>query len=145
MAAIGHLAVGIWPAKDAVDVNGGLEDQAVGYSASLRFISPPAAATSASQMTIAELGLMVGAADPMMLFPADTSFTPYSVLRNISDAPMVVTPTVWWMQAGTARSATLPSLTLAPNSSERLKLRATQSSSLRELIWAETEHRRGQV
>lgn len=64
-------------------VNGGLEDQATGYSASLRFARPLAPSAIAAQRSYAELGLMVGAADPMMSFPADTVFTPYTVVRNI--------------------------------------------------------------
>ena len=39
---------------------------------------------------------MVGAADPMMSFPAATKFTPYSVVRNVTNAPVTVTPTLWW-------------------------------------------------
>jgi len=50
---------------------------------------------------------MAGAADPMMLFPTGTTFTPYSIARNVSDSPLTITPTVWWMEgaAGPLRSA----------------------------------------
>src|SRR6266568_2760478 len=113
----------------ALDVNGGLQDQNVGYSANLRFTPAPPASAKASQMSIAELGLMVGAADPMMLFPAGTTFTPYSVLRNISDAPMTVTPTLWWMAAGSARSAVFPSLALRPGRSQSLNLMSLISAA----------------
>lgn len=63
-------------------------------------------------MTIAEIGLMTGAADHMMQFPAGTTFTPYSVLRNVSNAPLSLTPKLWWMESGAAHSAQLPSITL---------------------------------
>lgn len=115
--------------KDALEINGGLEDQSVGYSANLRFASPPPATAKVSQITFAELGLMVGAADPMMFFPGGTTFTPYSVLRNISDAPLTVTPTVWWMAGGSARSAPLQGLTIAPSQSQSLDVKSLISAA----------------
>ena len=63
-------------------------------------------------VTMAELGLMSGAADPVMLFPAGTTFTPYSILRNVSDAALSITPTLWWMEGGKPHSALLPQITL---------------------------------
>ena len=48
----------------------------------------------------------------MMLFPAGTTFTPYSVLRNVSDAALSITPTLWWIGGGTPHSALLPQITL---------------------------------
>ena len=114
---------------NALAINGGLQDQAVGYSTDLRFASAPAASAKASQATIAELGLMVGAADPMMAFPAGTRFTPYSVLRNVSDAPATATPTLWWMESGAAHSVSLPSVTLAPYSTRTLDLASMLSSA----------------
>lgn len=117
--------------------NGGLQDEATGYSAHL-YISPSLSEplhappplnsfTPPPQLnqatTFAELGLMTGAADPMMNFPAGTVFTPYSVLRNTSDQPLVVTPTLWWMQ-GSARSAALPQITIAPHQTQNLDIPA---------------------
>jgi Big-like domain-containing protein len=55
---------------------------------------------------------MNGPADPMLAFPAGIVFTPYTVLRNASSAPLIATPTFWWMAGGTAHSAQLPALTL---------------------------------
>ncbi len=86
-----------------------------GYSANISFAA--SAPRTASQLThYAAVGLMTGAADPMMRFPAGTIFTPYSVLGNASNQPLVVTPTVYWMQAGTSHSAQLQQVTLAPQS-----------------------------
>ncbi|MBV9759862.1 MAG: hypothetical protein JO340_04800, partial [Acidobacteriaceae bacterium] len=59
---------------------------------------------------------MTGLADPMMGFPAGTTFTPYSVLRNVSDEAISITPRLYWMQAGAAHSAKLPAFTLSPKS-----------------------------
>jgi len=103
---------------------GNMSDQAT-----KEFTPAPPASAKASQMSIAELGLMVGAADPMMLFPAGTTFTPYSVLRNISDAPMAVTPTLCWMEAGLARSEAFPSLALRPGRSQSLNLMSLISAA----------------
>lgn len=72
----------------------------------------------------AELGLMVGAADPMMLFPQGTTFTPYSVLRNVSGVPLSLTPTLWWMEGGAPRSAQLPRVGVAPYQSRNLDIPA---------------------
>jgi hypothetical protein len=108
----------------ALAINGGLVDQSVGYSAHLwMFPSPQPASTATapaepqapSEYSFAELGLMSGAADPMMAFPSGTVFTPYSVVRNISDQPATVTPSLWWMAGGAPKSAHLPAITLPPH------------------------------
>lgn len=96
-------------------INGELEDQTSGYSANLPFhytFTPKP--QQPGQELYAELGLMTGAADPMMRFPADTVFTPFSVARNVSNKPVSVTPTLYWMQAGSAHSARLQAITLPP-------------------------------
>ncbi len=98
--------------SDNLVINGALEDQTIGYSAGMPFASEPLMQSEPEPVTIAELGLMSGAADPMMLFPAGTTFTPYSVLRNVSDAALSITPTLWWMEGGTPHSALLPQITL---------------------------------
>jgi len=126
-------AGGIFLAHDGPErglaINGGLADESVGYSAHLwLFLSPqPPSTTTAqtpSESSFAELGLMSGAADPMMNFPSGTTFTPYSVVRNISDQPVSASPTLWWMAGGTARSAPLPQITVAPHRTVDLNLPA---------------------
>lgn len=119
---------GIYLSHDGPDhalaINAGLDDQAVGYSAhllllpSLQPASDPASdasPASPTEISFAELGLMNGAADPMMNFPSGTVFTPYSVVRNISDQPATVTPSLWWMAGGAAKSAQLPTIVVAPH------------------------------
>ena len=96
-------------------ITGGLEDQTVGYSANIPFTSSPPAALDSKPLTYAELGLMTGAADPMLSFPAGTTFTPYSLVHNVSDWPISVTPSLYWMQAGTPRSFRSTAFTLAPH------------------------------
>lgn len=97
-----------------------LKDEVAGYSARLPLASRPAATAKMSQNSYGELGMMSGIADPMMNFPGGTMFTPYSVLRNISDQPISVTPTLWWMQGGAAHSAQLAALTAAPHQTQTL-------------------------
>lgn len=96
-------------------INGGLEDQESGFSANLplHFFDTPEPSQPALE-TYAELGLMTGAADPMMAFPAGTTFTPFSVARNVGEGPVTVTPSFYWMQGGAVRSARLSAFTLAP-------------------------------
>jgi len=121
-ASSGGIHVSYAGAQNALVINGGLRDTSVGYSANIRFGPGVSSSIESSHMTIAELGLMRGAADPMMLFPAGTTFTPYSILHNVSDDRVVVKPTLWWMEAGSADSAPLPPLTLAAGESRSLNL-----------------------
>lgn len=123
----GGLSITYNGPAEALVVNGGVENEGVGYSADLPFASRPLQeselppyAKLADLTSIAELGLMVGAADPMMNFPANTTFKPYSVLRNISGSPVTVTPTIWWMQGGTAHSAQLQPLQLQAQETRNL-------------------------
>jgi hypothetical protein len=129
--SIGGIHISYTGSTDALIVNGGVEDESVGYSARLAFSSPPLQpgqlppSAKLTQFTsFAELGLMTGAADPMMKFPSGTTFTPYSILRNISDAPLSLTPTIWWMQDGKARSARLQPVQLLPSQSQTLNVPA---------------------
>ncbi|MGA8762459.1 MAG: hypothetical protein WB562_06175 [Candidatus Sulfotelmatobacter sp.] len=110
-------------------INGGLEDQANGYSAGLPFVPVSVLPTKSTAQTFAELGLMNGAADPMMRFPAGTTFTPYSLLRNVSDQPAIVTPSVYWMEGAAARSARLQPLGILPYQTQSLDVPALLAES----------------
>lgn len=125
----GGLALAYDGPKHGLVVNAGLQDGATGYSAHLPLLPyspPPAPGTGASpapsQISYAHLGLMTGAADPMMNFPAGTIFTPYAVVRNISDQPAFATPTFWWMAGGAAQSSQLPQITIPPHTTQRLNV-----------------------
>ncbi len=87
---------------------------------------PPSASQPQSPQaaSFSELGLMTGAADPMMNFPSGTVFTPYSLVRNISNQPAAVTPELWWMSGGSPQSATLPQMTLSPHQTVNLNVPA---------------------
>jgi hypothetical protein len=101
-------------------VLGGLRDDAIGYSASIGFAPMSSAGTQTSAASYAALGLMAGAADPMLSFPKGTTFDPYTVARNISGQPILITPSLWWMAGGAAKIAALPQFTLAPGQSKNL-------------------------
>ena len=116
--ATGGLQIQYTGSANTMLINGALEDLNSGFSANLPFhffASPDP--TKQSQETYAELGLMTGPADPMMSFPAGTTFTPFSVLRNVETLPVTVTPSLYWTEGAVARSAQLPSFTLASFSS----------------------------
>ena len=73
-----------------LDINGGLQDKASGYSAQLR-MRPQPQPSSVSQpeslqtLSFSELGLMTGAADPMMNFPSGTVL--HSILAGAQYSP----------------------------------------------------------
>ena len=115
--------------QDSLLINGGLEDLGNGYSATLRFAPAPSASATPTKTSFGELGLMVGAADPMMAFPAGTTFTPYSILRNVSDSPISVTPTLWWMEGGKARSSQRPQINLLSNQTQTLDVMSMISAA----------------
>ena len=125
----GGLTVTYTGLRDDLLVDGALQDQAAGYSAMLPFTFVGSEVPDAAQMSFAELGLMVGAADPMLSFPAGTTFTPYSVLRNISDAPITANPTLWWMASGSPQYADVPSITLAAHQSQVLDMSSVLASA----------------
>jgi hypothetical protein len=124
MAQIATPSGGVRITYEGVDnaliVTGGLEDQAAGYSAGIPFSPQKSPSEKPVTLSYAELGLMTGAADPMMSFPADTTFTPYSVMRNVSAAIITVTPTLWWMDRGAASSKHLRQFHILPGRSEML-------------------------
>lgn len=64
----------------------GIEDRSVGYSATpnLVEIAPPPTDTTPALHDLAAPGVMIGAPDPVMLFPSSTSFSPYAFLQNLS-------------------------------------------------------------
>jgi Bacterial Ig-like domain (group 2) len=116
-------------AGDGLIVNGGLKDEAVGYSARLPLHFPPVASAQTAKLSYAAVGLMTGAADPMMSFPSGTTFTPYAVVRNISDQPLSLTPTLWWTEGSIPRSARLNQFTLPAYSTKNLDFSALASTA----------------
>lgn len=108
---------------------GELEDTSSGYSASMPIRLSLTDSEKAGLTSFAELGLMTGAADPMMSFPAGTEFKPFSVLRNISNDPVAVSPSFYWMQGGGARSAQLKSFFVQPGKTTSLDVQSLLSNA----------------
>lgn len=113
-AAQGGIRITYDGPTDGLEINGGLQDPAVGYSAHLPLHFPPVTSAQNATLSYAALDLMSGAADPNMSFPAGTTFTPYSVVRNISNQPLTLTPTLWWMAGMVPHSARLSPVSIPP-------------------------------
>lgn len=120
----GGLRVSYEGPNESLIVTGHLEDEAAGYSASIPFTHAPSGSEQSTTTSFGELGLMSGAADPMLSFPAGTVFTPFSVIRNISDSSVSVKPHLFWMEAGKARSAALNGFALPPQQTRTLDVAA---------------------
>ena len=125
----GGIRITYGGSEDDLIANGGLEDIATGYSAALPLRLAATMQEDLPASSYAALGLMTGAADPMMSFPEGTSFSPYSVLRNISSKPISVTSTLWWMEASGPYSARLGLVQLAPYQTQSLNLPALLSAA----------------
>ena len=83
-----------------VNVTGGLENRQEGYSALMPFWMAPAAGETPGSVpiTLGHAGIMVGAPDAMMGFPAGTRFAPYLALRNITGGAIAVNLTLYTEQ-----------------------------------------------
>jgi hypothetical protein len=113
--------------EDALAVLGGIEDAKYGYSENVRFAAVPAsgpAGPTTVQTTLASPGIMVGAQDPMMGFPANLSFQPYGYFRNIGGQPMTLSGQIFYTKGGQAGSLPLPATALPPHSSLSLPLQS---------------------
>ena len=90
--AAGGIRVEYKGQPGSILVTGGLENDSNGYSANIPFWMRDMHTTTSSQISYASAGIMVGKPDPMMMpgFPADTTFSPYLVLRNATEKPLDV-------------------------------------------------------
>lgn len=64
-----------------------------------------------------------------MRFPTGTRFTPYSVLRNVSDTTVSIQPKLYWMEGAVSHSALLPGLALLPYHSVNMNLASLVASA----------------
>jgi Bacterial Ig-like domain (group 2) len=125
----GGIRITYGGSEDDLIANGGLEDIATGYSAALPLRLAATMQEDLPASSYAALGLMTGAADPMMSFPEGTSFSPYSVMRNVSAKPISVIPTLWWMEGAGPHSARPGLVQLAPYQTQSLNLPALLSAA----------------
>ena len=129
VAREGGIEIRYTGASNNLIIYGGLEDTIAGYSAALPFRTAPEPSAKSTTEEYAVPGLMAGAADPMMLFPVGTEFTPYSVLRNISDQPISVVPTLHWTAQATPHSAQLGAVVLKPLQTQMLDVPSMMSQA----------------
>jgi len=94
----------------------GIEDEKVGYSASPIMIEDHLdPARPAHQVTLNAPGLLLGDADPSMLFPSGTYFKPYAYLHNVSvNALQVTLSLISPGNDGTPQTYPLGQVSLAP-------------------------------
>jgi hypothetical protein len=99
-----------------------LSNASEGYSATSEFhpLNTMNAQAQPTSLSYGSVGLMVGAQDPMMGFPKDTSFSPYAILRNASARELNVKPQLFLMNGGNPRRVELPSEHFAPNQTKQL-------------------------
>jgi hypothetical protein len=118
----------------SVAVNAALYDDAAGYSAHLPILPRerdpvPDNWHKTDNPFYSALGLMAGAADPMLSFPAGTVFNPYASVRNISDQPVTVTPTLSWMADGASHTWQSAALTAPPHRTVALDVQGLLASA----------------
>jgi hypothetical protein len=78
-------------AANSVQVYAGIEDESSGYSAApYLFEMKTDAAQAIHSMVLNAPGVMLGKPGPAMHFPADTYFSPFSLLHNVSGRPLSV-------------------------------------------------------
>ena len=85
-------------------VVGGLENGNEGYSANIPFGVLADKPNPANPVSVSAAGIMVGAPDPMMMFPAGTVFIPYVALRNTSNRTLLVSSSISFMEGSTAKT-----------------------------------------
>jgi hypothetical protein len=115
--------------EDGLLLTGELEDSSVGFSARLPLYRAPKYSAKEEPVTYAALGLMTGEADPMMRFPAGTTFTPYFVVRNIADHSTSFQAKVYWVENSASRSVSLPQVSLESGATMSLDLAGLISRS----------------
>jgi len=95
-------------------LSGGLENALEGYSAQIPFVLIDRSAPE-EDIGVGSAGLMNGAPDPMMMFPAGTQFHVYIAVRNISLQKLPVVATIYYMNGESATTVSLPPINLGPN------------------------------
>ncbi len=108
----GGIRVAYQGTERDVVVAGGLENPQEGYSAQMPFVTASSKPKPAN-IGLSSVGLMLGAPDPMMKFPAGTQFGIYLALRNTSSLPILVTPTLYYMDGASPIKTDLNKLALA--------------------------------
>ena len=115
----GGLRVRFTGLRGEVNVVGGLKNAKEGYSAVIPFWTPPSGSAQATMVTIGHAGIMIGAPDAMMNFPAGTRFVPYLALRNLTAQSIPVLLTLYTEQG---RALAGPTQSLQPFESRQVDI-----------------------
>ena len=78
----GTVSIAYTGAPGALVATAGIENRATGYSATPHITEVTSSDDTSGPVELAAPGVMIGAPDPAMLFPANTIFTPYAYLNN---------------------------------------------------------------
>jgi hypothetical protein len=107
-----------------IAVTGGLENGGEGYSANIPFFFRDVNSASATQVNFASAGVLMGKPDPTMMpgFPADTTLTPYLVLRNTSEKRIEPEVQVNYMAGDKPVSRSLGNQVLGPFEAKQVDL-----------------------
>lgn len=88
---VGDVSILYRGPQNGIVASASIEDETIGYSATPHLVEElPNDNEPAKSVTLHAPGLMVGKADPEMLFPQGTFFTPYGILHNVSARPLTV-------------------------------------------------------
>jgi hypothetical protein len=98
---------------------GGLENAQEGYHAQIPF-NTIQGGQSPSAIAVSSVGLMLGTPDARLKFPSGTQFGVYLALRNTTEQPVLVTPTLYYMEGTQVRTSVLKGLTLAAREAKYL-------------------------
>jgi Bacterial Ig-like domain (group 2) len=111
-------------ASHAIVASASIEDSASGFSFTPHMAEQVAHPEEAvHQVTLHAPGLMLGKADPTMLFPTDTVFMPYAVLHNVSDHPITASLSLTSNGAdGNPVTRSLDTITLTPDAVLKLDM-----------------------
>jgi hypothetical protein len=109
----------------------GIEDDTVGYSASPILIEDHLdPERPVHQVTLSAPGLLLGNADPAMLFPSGTYFKPYAYLYNVSTNPLQVSLSLVSPGGGeTPQTRSLGQVSLQPGETSQFDFESQFSSA----------------
>ncbi|MGO9096908.1 MAG: Ig domain-containing protein [Bryobacteraceae bacterium] len=128
-AAAGGLDISYTGRPGDLQVAGGLEEPAQGFSLDMPIVRQTAAQGIPAQQRYAAAGVMVGQQQADLNFPAGVSFSPFAFFRNLASSPRQLRFEVYYME-GTRTVGSLPvaPLTLAGGGSAELPLSSLTSA-----------------
>lgn len=129
--AAGGIRISYLGGRDALVVEGGLEDDAKGYSAPL-VIAPsiwqsggkPAPVAAPTTFNLGSAGLLIGEQEPMMQFPQGTRFEPYVVVRNTSKHSLTAQLAANYLRGPSPVEVPLGQIVLGPLATQQVDMKS---------------------